>query len=128
MNKKIVTTLVLGLAALGSSNAFAGYKRTDTIYVASYIATGSVGSVRNSADTSQYISCTEYAWPGSPPSLYCSAYNGSSYASCSSSDPTLLAAALSVGVNSFIEFAWDANGKCNFLQVSNGSLYEPAVR
>ena len=50
------------------------------------------GRVRNTSDNVQYVGCYAYYWPGVAPSLWCFAQPVSgSAASCSTSDPNMLA-------------------------------------
>ena len=129
MRKTLFSALVLCSALFGATSAFAGSKQSYPVGISVGWAWGSLGSTRNSADINSFISCTTYAWPNYAPSMSCSAYTGSAYASCSSSDPSLIAAAQSISANSYVAFYWDpGSAKCTLLQINNGSLYEPGLK
>jgi hypothetical protein len=134
--KKLTTIagLMFAVAALFTSTASAGTKVSSTVYVnaSSHMASGSVGSARNSADGNQYIGCILYGNSGDNPA----APSGACYArdaagigySCSFSYKAEFATLLTAATaNSFYEFIGDANGNCVTLFVENFSYFAPAT-
>jgi hypothetical protein len=122
------TTLALVVASLivfSLGSACAGEKDPAQVMVTTYWSSGSVGSARNSADTTQYIGCQMVIWNGSV-SFECFARNASgAWGSCYSSNPAFFPVVQSIGPSSFIAWDNDANGNCTQLNVYNSSLYAP---
>jgi hypothetical protein len=118
----IVTTLLL----LGGI-AWGGAKLTYNVSIStsSQTASGAIGTVRNSADTSQYIGCytgtnTSGSWG------YCAAHNtGTTYASCQTTNGAMINTMRSLTDGSYVWFAWDDSGECTQIQAHHYSFYEP---
>jgi hypothetical protein len=122
----IATATVGGLLAVRPAHA--GYRGTYavTINLTSHVASGSLGSARNSADALEYIGCAIYGYPGSI-SAQCAAYDANAnYAYCTASDPALVEAARSVSGDSWLQFQWDqTTQECTGIVVRNQSSFEP---
>jgi hypothetical protein len=129
----IAATLVaLSLALPGVAVAGRKWGGEVNINNGAAFAQGTMGSARNSRDSTQQIGCfiqgnvryTPYTL-GS-----CSAYdaNGDA-ASCVFVDrPVLQQAVASISDDSFLVFGWDNGGQCTFITVVNDSAYEPRGR
>jgi len=109
---------------------YAGYKETHTVYIdlTNRYANGSLGDVRASGDTGQYVGCSATAWPGSSlPYAYCQAGNANwtQFASCTTQDAKLVASIQSMSSDAFVEFGWDTNSVCTYVNVQHKSYYAP---
>src|SRR5262245_60566619 len=128
MYKKMLALSVLALAALDGA-AHAGQKITAPVSIndSAGLATGSLGSARNSADTVQRIACNTTAIAGKSFGL-CTATNslGKSH-QCYSEDPHLVAAMRSIHAGSFVAFYWDKADNCTQIVVESGSELEPPL-
>lgn len=116
------------VALLLAGSAWAGLKQTwsvgvDTSYREAY---GQFGSARNSADSTQYISCAVANYPTGSNIVFCNARNAAGTSgSCSSTAAELVNAARSITADSYLYFTWDATNTCNYIYVANGSHYAP---
>lgn len=125
--KKLLRTLGI-VGVLGGTVALAGPKYGYPVQVnlTSRHASGGFGTARNSADSVQYIGCDVYGYTTSVPRVSCYARSAAgTYASCSSTDPNLLAVARSISDDSIVSFNWDASGTCTYLFAGNASMAEP---
>ncbi|MBN7138813.1 hypothetical protein A7A76_06770 [Lysobacter enzymogenes] len=85
-------------------------------------AYGMIGSARNSADTRQLIGCFISASGGSL-QAGCEAQNAAGANTlCFSANANIVAAAQSVGPDSYIDFTRDSGGACTSLYVANSSV------
>jgi len=113
---------------LSSGVASAGYRSDYQVYVSTSIAIGAIGSVRASADSTQYIGCINEGYTSGTQYILCYARSSAgTYGSCTSSDPRLISAVTSITDNAFLEFSWDASGSCTFLEVAATSYYPPVT-
>ena len=127
MKHAFLIASVLALAAVGAHEATAGSKLYYNVQVnhTSRYAVGAPGTVRNSPDTTQYIGCYAYYWPGVAPSLTCYAQPVSGTAAlCSTSDPNMLSAFASMPSDGLLRFEWEG-GACSEFLIQNGSQYQP---
>jgi hypothetical protein len=134
MHKMKLVALALTLGASIPVVARAGVKATSPVQVnlTSRYAFGSMGSARNSVDSTQQIGCEVDVLANGIVYGGCSAVSAASVgagpisASCSFyNQPGFAAVAQSVSSDSFIIFTWDANGVCQQITSSNFSLWEP---
>jgi hypothetical protein len=89
-------------------------------------ANGAIGSVRNSADASQYIYC--YATHATSANAFCVARDIAGTAvSCFTTDPNKVALVSAMTSYSYIYFSFDTSGTCTQLLVENASYYPPMV-
>src|SRR5262249_39115124 len=98
------------------------YTYTISIDFTNMTASGALGSVRNSADATQYIGCWSYndGWAG------CRAgdSNGNGF-SCYSTDPATVALIRSLTNDSYLSLNVDRNsGLCSFVMVWTDSALE----
>jgi len=86
-------------------------------------AYGSIGTVRNSGDTTQTLYCSFY---GSGSSAYCFARDSAGTgASCSTTDSTLIQSLRGLNSDSYLRFHFDGSGNCTQFYIVTGSMYEP---
>jgi len=119
--------LLLCLAFVVSVTAFAGFKSGWALTIGSSYAYGDFASVRGSSNGSAEIGCQVQAMPGSSNAV-CFAYDGTSYVTCSSSDPAIVAVVN--GINSAtggLEFFWDSSGHCSMVDYSHSSIFAPTT-
>src|SRR5688572_4585125 len=121
----MLKTLVIGCVVAASSVAYAGYKLEIpvTIYAGYRIAEGTLGSARNSADSTQYIGCnTVMNNLGGGSYAACTARNAAgAYATCYSYSAEAFNAIRSMSGDSYVRFEWDVNGVCTYLNIENQS-------
>jgi hypothetical protein len=130
MLKRHILALVIGLTA----SASAGLKLNYNVAIADYgtykTALGGTGTVRNSADTMQWIGCDLYASPTSN-SLNCSARDtAGNFLTCyNRTNLEMRQMATNVGEGSYIYFQTDPadTSLCKVLLVRSGSLFEPKI-
>jgi hypothetical protein len=125
---KNLTLSLVCFVLFGSATAFAGMKSDFQVYASTVagFAEGSLGSARNSADGTQYIGCTMYAYSGSPLSAYCYAINAAGlYVTCTTSTPLLVNAARALRSDGFLYFRWDSNGGCTAISATTSSYDNP---
>ncbi|AKJ08085.1 hypothetical protein ATI61_107519 [Archangium gephyra] len=122
----IVAATLLAGSMLGA-RAWAGSKWPYPVYIntAFRSAAGAVGSVRNSADGTQYISCRLYtSGTGNAVSCYANDAAGT-FVSCTATAANYVTVMSAITSASHIQFSYDANGNCTELQVSTSSEWEP---
>lgn len=126
MNRKANGFAAAALLASGlGTAAFAGMHSEMEVTVRPdpefAFAAGSLGTARNTPDSVQWIGCSSggnYAT--------CTAVDAKGLmGSCSTSNPTQIAAIHSLNGDSTIVFAWDATGKCLWVSVRNSSYAAP---
>src|SRR5689334_19981648 len=113
------------VTSLFASAAFAGLKTNHEVTIntvgAKPYATGDLGYVRNTADTSQYIGCEITTTLAS-----CYAVNSAGlYKSCSTSDPETIALLRTLNGDSNLFFSWNPDGTCARVRIRNDSLAAP---
>ena len=126
---RIPTAVSLAVMMALSTAAWAGARGGGVVSIVSSgdngTASGTMGTVRHSADTIQYIGCTVSAnatakWVG------CSARNASNVTvSCTSWSPEIVQAAHAMTSDAHISFSWDGSGACTALSVRADSRYRP---
>jgi hypothetical protein len=117
MKKSIFAVSLL----LVSGGAFAGAKFSNPVYFSGNSFQGSFGSIRNSADTIQYLYCQRRSTSAS-----CWARNASGqYRVCNTSSPAHLDLLDSLGNSSHLYVNYDTSGTCTTLFHAIGSVYEP---
>lgn len=119
--------MLVGVATvLLCSVALAGSKATNEVWISltSKYAEGSLGSARNSADSTQYIGCSvtnDY--------VYCSARNSAgTWIHCDVYSSAIALTARGIGSSGFISFSWtgtSTSGTCTTLTLSHNSMYAP---
>jgi hypothetical protein len=124
--------LAVAIFGIGAGVAVAGQKYTYPVYVNSSqnYAEGSMGSARNSTDTSQMIGCAAEGWTYNGTSysaVFCNAMDSAGHsASCyTSSNPTLLATVGTITSDSYVYFAWDSTGACTVIEAETWSTFAP---
>jgi len=132
----VTIAVILAGFLLCSSRSYAGEKSINNLFIVpldgSFIFGGSLADIRNSPNTSDYLTCeTDYAGPGKL-TAYCNAYQGSSqtHISCQSTDPQFVQIVMSIKNDSYIilDTNLGVNGAtptCNWIGVSHGSVYSP---
>ncbi|WP_147332765.1 hypothetical protein [Archangium gephyra] len=126
-----IPALVALMAAMNlSTAAWAGAKGGSGVSIVfsgdNGTASGTMGTVRGSSDTLQYIGCTVSATAGSSRAVWCSARNSSNVTvTCSSAEPEIVQVMDAVTSDAHIAFSWDAQGSCIGLSVRPDSRYKP---
>jgi hypothetical protein len=90
-------------------------------------AYGTIGTVRNSVDSVQYIGCSIRTFDTGP-TQYVTCYAKDAlgaYASCSTSAQNFVTVAETITTDSHIYFSWNDLGQCTYLFVDNGSINAP---
>jgi hypothetical protein len=127
MRNAFLIASVLALAAVGAHEAGAGRKHYYNVQVDNTArwAGGTMGTVRSSSDTVQYLGCFAYYWPGVAPSLWCFAQpiTGSA-ASCSTTDPNMLSMYAAMPSDAQLRFSWNG-GACTEFIMQNRSENQP---
>ncbi len=119
---KQVLIAALATGAL-TTTAVAGMKTGQQVYIsdAARTANGQLGYVRNTADTVQYIGCTVQGDVGS-----CTVRNRDGLTrSCSSTETRWVHTMRALKSDSYLQFNWDANGKCTYVSVNTDSTSAP---
>jgi hypothetical protein len=121
-HRSVVAALVLGIFV---STAFAGLKSSQEVIISTSAlkpyATGDVGYVRNTLDSTQYIGCEYTATAGD-----CFAVNSAGlYKTCSTTDPALLEVMHSINGDSNLFFSWNTDGTCKSIRVEQDSMPAP---
>jgi hypothetical protein len=121
--KKIISTIAIAIAIAGlSTTAWAGFHTAQQVVISDpgMFANGDLGYVHNTADLTQYIGCSSYGTSAS-----CMARNlAGVLRSCSTANPSMLAAIHSLNGDSHLYFGWNAAGQCTFVNVRNASYTE----
>lgn len=118
--RKTSLSIALTVCALVSSQAFAGTKSTYNVYNSATSISGSFGSARNSADTSQTLHIGD---TGSIATIWSRTSSGS-IKSCTTNNAAHLAALRSATSNSYL-IANHSGGTCTYVNVYKGSLFAP---
>ena len=119
----IALAIVMAVPAI----ATAGEKLKAEVNVNTYyqFAEGSMGSVRNSRDSIQYIGC--YSAANRDGFLgFCKARDASGVIrACSTNQEHLVRQMTAVTDSAYIYFAWGEFGECAWIEVGNHSWWEP---
>jgi len=127
---KSTTHLVLACAlVLATSVTVEAGQRTDAFVVVSTtsrVASGSMGSARQSSGTVQSIGCSVVYPPNLPQWGSCVATNSAgTSATCAFSGNEYWHLLSTLGDDAYITFKWDASGNCTSLEIRNYSYYMP---
>lgn len=122
---------VFGAVVVGGATlSTAGMKSSNplTVNLSTRWAEGTLGTVRNSSNPSEWISC--YI-TGS--GVGCGAFDGRNHLSCHhaksrSNYTSMLAAVQALDGDSLVQFKANSDGSCGELWVTDGSYFEPKVR
>jgi hypothetical protein len=121
-----------------SPRSYAGEKQTTSVFIevwpfgGSTIFGGSIADTRNSSNNQDYLDCTvSYSGPGTL-GASCSAFEAATqaYMSCASTDPQFVQVVLGIKGDSYVvlDAYPTSNGStpvCNWISVTNGSIYSP---
>jgi hypothetical protein len=114
--------LLIGVASPGVS--LAGQVNVDPVSVGTGFAYGGIGAAHYSSDSLQYIGCQTVS-NSSASQATCWAQDASQpqpkYLSCTSTNPSIVAAARSINTTSLILFTVDSGGNCTEVVVADGS-------
>ena len=129
-NRKATLAIVAAgaLTALVGASAWAGQRLTSNVSIdtGDREAAGSVGSARNSSDSTQYIGCRVSSGLSAFESASCFARNtAGTTVTCFTTNPTAVHILGQVGSTSRILFSWDTAGTCTDVTVINSSQYAP---
>jgi hypothetical protein len=107
-----------------SSVASAGNHFPDPAFVGAGFAGGALGSTRNSSGTKDYVSAmvrdNSWAW------FVVVDINGKS-ASCTTTNPELIALARSINGSSSFYIEFDKAGECSSVAINHSSYFEPPL-
>lgn len=117
---------MLGASLLATGVALAGSSSNQQVVVGTtgglLYAKGTFRPVRNSADSTQYIGCSIYAYDSGSRSIACYATDAvGNYRNCSTSDPGMVQVAASLNPASYLYFVVNADGSCNRVISVNAS-------
>jgi hypothetical protein len=124
MKRFAMIAVLLGLV----TTAWAGRKVSAWVSIDnnSRRASGNLGTVRNSADSLQYIGCLFHQYTSGYNSVYCYAQDSSGhYAGCTTTSTAMNQAVSGIGSDTALSFGWDTYGNCTDVQIENGSYMEP---
>lgn len=118
--------VIASLSTMVAFNALAG-KVEDirvTISESWNAAYGSIVSVRNSSNSTEYIGCMVSKSGSNTKTAVCRARNSEGvYKTCWSNDVDYVASAALINDASYVYFKWDENGGCSYITVYNASQY-----
>ena len=128
-------TLMLKLSVLAgflvaAGSVYAGLKVSYPVFVYRYpdgtgSAYGTLSDTRASADTVAYVGCNSNGYQGQR-NGGCQARDASStYGSCWTADPSILAAIEALDSDSTVSFSWDPYGQCTLVQAITTSWTAP---
>ncbi len=127
MNKARLGVSVLALVLLAAT-AEAGLKLGYGVVIDTVerSARGYVADTRNSPDSMAYLGCVVYAFSTDDPFIICVAKDElGNQLSCSSSTPSMVAAAQAINGDSLLSFSVDEAGTCTRLLVGKVSYAGP---
>jgi hypothetical protein len=125
--KKLALGCGLALLSMIGGTAVAGYQASQgvTVNTAGRYAYASIGSARNSANSTEYVDFIYVASPGSE-FLWAFMRDASGVAgSCTTTAPAFLNAAKSINTDSYVYIAWDTSGSCTNMEVRATSYHSP---
>lgn len=118
----LTTALVFaGVSAIAS----AGARNVITVIISdsNRAASGTLADARASSDNQQFIGCFTEKGYG-----MCAAYDASGQGRvCTTNDPEKLDIMRSVSSDTYIFFTWAKDGSCDWLSISNNSIFKPAA-
>lgn len=120
-------TVMMALTTAAWAGAKGGANVAITFSGDNGTASGTMGTVRNSSDTLQYIGCAVYAYDSEAQALvYCSARNTSNVTvSCTSTAHELVSLAHAMTSDAHVSFSWNGSGACTALTIRTDSRYPP---
>jgi hypothetical protein len=124
MKKAVAILLGIGLIG-GATQALAGLKQSFTVVISAISFGGTLGDIRASSDTRQYLGCvTRSGYAGT-----CTAKDASNVTKTCVFNTTngLDRAVALIGNMSNVVVWYDANGYCTDIQVDNSSYNRPMV-
>jgi len=127
MQMKRALLVAAASVALGGL-AYGGTKYVQPVYIdlGAQYAYGSMGSARNSVDSTQYIACS-FATQASGVTGYCQARdaNGTNASCFFSNNLNHEKALMGMTADARIFFMWKPDGSCDYIQIYAASMYEP---
>ena len=107
---------VSGVALAGATYAYPVWVvGTGNVY-------GSLAAARHSSDTVQFIGCEVFASKGATPEASCYAKTASgTYMSCYTVDRNLVTIAGQLNTTSMLQFEFNPDGECTYINVTNAS-------
>jgi hypothetical protein len=131
MSKRIVT-MIVAAGLLASSAAYAGAKWGYQVYVSpnsdgSGSFVGTLGSTRNTADSTSQMGCYYENLPAPWGYKYasCYAYDGTHSASCGTTDPQQTDTISRLQGDAYLWVQYDASGNCTRVQIGSQSWAAP---
>lgn len=130
--KKSMAIFCVAALCAFSGMVMAGLRFTSEVFVNDTYksAGGTMTDARASVDTRQFIGC--YHWydtlGGATPYVgFCQASNSAGLTrSCSTTNYAIIESIRSISAESNIGFAWNTDGTCRYVMVTNNSYYKPA--
>jgi hypothetical protein len=118
MMKKLAVATFLGSILAGAGLAHAGLVGNTQVTISTTngldSANGALRAVRNSADGTQYIGCSRYAYDTGSTSIICYARDAAgTYRSCSTGDDQMLRVAETLNPASYLYFVVNTDGTCD---------------
>ena len=119
MRKALITVLFVCGTLLASSVTYAGLVGYNPVSIwtdgsGQKNANGTLRDVRNSADGTQYIGCSRYAYDTGSNSIVCYARDASgNYVSCWTGDDNMLRVAETLNSAGYLYFVVNADGSCD---------------
>jgi hypothetical protein len=118
---RVRQVVLIVLALCGSvSDAGAGAKWSNTVYISGTSASGGLGSARASSDSNQYIGCETIVNYG-----YCYVQDASGTSRSCAFGSAMVPLVMTITESSYLYFSWDTSGNCNYLHVENASALLP---
>jgi hypothetical protein len=116
--KKVVLAAFFGSFLLGAGIASAGSVGNTQVQITTTngldAAKGTLRAVRNSADSTQYIGCSRYAYDTGSTSIVCYANDANgNYRSCSTGNDQMLRVAETLNPAAYLYFVVNTDGSCD---------------
>jgi hypothetical protein len=118
MIKKLVMATFVGAILAGAGLAYAGSVSTQQVTIGTTggmdYGKGALRVARNSADSTQYIGCSRYAYDTGSTSIVCYANDANgNYRSCSTGNAEMLRVAETLNPAAYLYFVVNADGTCD---------------
>ncbi len=121
----VALTVMMALSTVAWAGSKGGAQVTIVFSGDNGSASGTMGAVRASADTVQFIGCALIG-SGGAQWVNCQARNVSNvYVACNSAAHEIVDAAKSMTSDAHISFNWDGSGACTALNIRTDSRYTP---
>jgi hypothetical protein len=116
--KKVVLAAFFGSFLIGAGIASAGSVGNTQVSIFTTngldAAKGTLRAVRNSADSTQYIGCSRYAYDTGSTSIVCYANDANgNYRSCSTGNDQMLRVAETLNPAAYLYFVVNTDGSCD---------------